>query len=142
MKSIQLFFLDASAELVAIFIVGTGEANGVPRPVVNSTICAPEVARAVEATKSLFGGGTNLDDVPTYEVAKAELGSITVIDLVAGSKLCSSKSEARKMIEGGGIYLNDEKMQDIRRVLMDSDLTDDYCILRKGKKNYMKVVVK
>jgi tyrosyl-tRNA synthetase len=98
--------------------------------------------KAVEATKSLFGGGTNLDDVPTYEVAKAELGSITVIDLVAGSKLCSSKSEARKMIEGGGIYLNDEKMQDIRRVLMDSDLTDDYCILRKGKKNYMKVVVK
>ena len=97
---------------------------------------------AVEATKSLFGGGTNLDNVPTYEVTKAELGSITIIDLVAGSKLCSSKSEARKMIEGGGIYLNDEKMQDIRRVLMDSDLTDDYCILRKGKKNYMKVVVK
>ena len=97
---------------------------------------------AVEATKSLFGGGTNLDNVPTYKVTKAELGSITIIDLVAGSKLCSSKSEARKMIEGGGIYLNDEKMQDIRRVLMDSDLTDDYCILRKGKKNYMKVVVK
>lgn len=97
---------------------------------------------AVEATKSLFGGGTNLDNVPTYEVEKAQLGEVTIIDLVAGSKLCSSKSEARKMIEGGGIYLNDEKMLDIRRILMDSDLTDNYCILRKGKKNYMKVVVK
>lgn len=98
--------------------------------------------KAVEATKSLFGGGTNLADVPTYEIERAQVGEISVIDLVAGSKLCQSKSEARKMIEGGGIYLNDEKVSDIRRTLLDTDLTDDYCILRKGKKNYMKVVVK
>ena len=98
--------------------------------------------KAVEATKSLFGGGTNLADVPTYEIERAQVGEVSVIDLVAGSKLCQSKSEARKMIEGGGIYLNDEKVSDIRRTLLDTDLTDDYCILRKGKKNYMKVVVK
>ena len=55
LKSIQLFFLFASVELVAIFTVGTGLANGVPRPVVNKTMCAPEAARAVEATKSFQG---------------------------------------------------------------------------------------
>ena len=71
--------------------------------------------KAVEATKSLFGGGTNLADVPTYEIEKAQVGEISIIDLVAGSKLSQSKSEARKMIEGGGVYLNEEKVTDIRR---------------------------
>ena len=97
---------------------------------------------AVEATKSLFGNGTNLDNVPTYEISRTDVGQVTIVDLVAGSQLCSSKSEARKMIEGGGISLNDEKVSDIRKVLMDTDITDNYCILRKGKKNYMKVLVK
>ena len=55
LKSIQLFFLFAKGELVEIFTVGTGDANGVPRPVVNNTMCAPEVARAVEATRSFPG---------------------------------------------------------------------------------------
>ena len=48
-------FFSASVGLVAIFIVGTGEANGVPRPVENSTSCAPEAASAVEATRSFPG---------------------------------------------------------------------------------------
>ena len=47
LKSIQLFFLLARGELVEIFTVGTGEANGVPRPVVNKTIWAPDAASAV-----------------------------------------------------------------------------------------------
>ena len=55
LKSIQLDFLDASVELVEIFMVGTGQANGVPRPVVNKTMWAPAAARAVEATRSLPG---------------------------------------------------------------------------------------
>ena len=55
LKSIQFAFLAARAELVEIFTVGTGEAKGVPRPVVNSTIWAPAAARAVAATRSLPG---------------------------------------------------------------------------------------
>ena len=55
LKSIQLPFLPASFELVEILTVGTGDAKGVPRPVVNSTICAPEAASAVEATRSFHG---------------------------------------------------------------------------------------
>ena len=55
LKSIQLDFLPARRELVAIFMVGTGDAKGVPRPVVNSTICAPAAASAVAATRSLPG---------------------------------------------------------------------------------------
>ena len=50
-----MLLLPASLELVAIFTVGTGDANGVPRPVVKRTICAPAAAQAVEATRSLPG---------------------------------------------------------------------------------------
>lgn len=96
---------------------------------------------AVEATKSLFGGGNNLDNVPTFNLKKSQLGVVTLVDVVADSKLCASKSEARRMIEGGGVYLNENKIIDFRRLLTESDFTDSYCIIRKGKKNYMKVVV-
>ena len=55
LKSIHFDLCLASKELLEIFIVGTGEANGVPRPVVKSTMCAPLAASAVLATKSLPG---------------------------------------------------------------------------------------
>ena len=58
LKSIQFDFLLARAEFDAILIVGTGEAKGVHLPVVNKTICAPDAARAVDATRS-FPGALN-----------------------------------------------------------------------------------
>ena len=60
LKSIQLSFLPASLELLEIFMVGTGHAKGVPRPVVNNTICAPLAASAVAATRSLPGALSRL----------------------------------------------------------------------------------
>lgn len=100
-----------------------------------------DAKEALEATKSLFGNGQNLDNVPTFEITKDEMTTKTIVDLVADSKLCSSKSEARRMVEGGGVYLNENKVTDIRQTLNSSDLTDNYAIIRKGKKNYMKIVV-
>lgn len=97
---------------------------------------------AEEASRSLFGGtATNLDNVPTYKIDNIQVGVISIIDLVTNSKLCVSKSDARRMIEGGGVYLNEEKVSDIRAVLQSDDLKDGYALLRKGKKNYIKVVV-
>ena len=55
LKSIQFDFLFARAEFEEILTVGTGEAKGVPLPVVNKTICAPDAARAVDATRSFPG---------------------------------------------------------------------------------------
>ena len=94
---------------------------------------------AVEATKSLFGQGTNLDNVPTYTLLLSDLNSKPLVDIVTECKLCSSKSESRRMIENGGISLNNEKIIDFRYTIQASDLEDNYCIIRKGKKNYIKV---
>lgn len=97
--------------------------------------------QAVEATKALFGNGSNLDNVPTYEITSDMIDTTPIVDIVALSGLCASKSDARRMIEGGGISLNDVKVTDFRKPLANSDLNDGYCILRKGKKNYIKVIV-
>lgn len=97
---------------------------------------------AEEASKSLFGGSAqNLDNVPSYTIASSDVDNISVIDVVTLSKLCFSKSDARRMIEGGGVYLNEEKVTDIRAILKASDFENGYALLRKGKKNYIKVVV-
>lgn len=96
---------------------------------------------ALEATKSLFGSGTNLDNVPTYNLSKKALDTTPIVDILTESKLCASKSDSRRMIEGGGVTMNDNKVTDIRQTVSDSDLKDgSYIILRKGKKNYMKVI--
>lgn len=98
---------------------------------------------AEEASNSLFGGSSaNLDNVPTFELEKEQVGVVTIIDLLVNTKLCASKSDARRMIEGGGVYLNEEKVADTRSVLTLSNLGDGYALLRKGKKNYIKVIAK
>ena len=96
---------------------------------------------AMEASKSLFGNGTNLDNVPTFNISKDQLDNVLIVDILVDSKLIASKSEARRMIEGGGVYLNEEKITDFRSVLKSSDLKDGYCLLRKGKKNYIKLTI-
>ena len=95
---------------------------------------------AVEATKSLFAGVGSLDNVPTLELKKEDLGVMPIVDIVTLGKLCSSKSESRRMIEGGGISLNDEKVTSISQTIVSTDLKDgSYAIVKKGKKNYLKV---
>jgi tyrosyl-tRNA synthetase len=97
---------------------------------------------AEEASNSLFGGGTNLDNVPTYDLENSQVDNISIIDLLFDTKLCPSKSEARRMIENGGVYVNEEKVTDTKAVLKAEDIKDGYALLRKGKKNYIKVNIK
>lgn len=97
---------------------------------------------ALEATKSLFEGGNNLDNAPTFEISESEIPNTNIVDILSNCGLCTSKSEARKLVDGGGISVNDRKVNDIKYTLTTDDLSQGYCLLRKGKKNYMKIVVK
>lgn len=99
-----------------------------------------DAIEARNATLALFKGGENLDNVPTIELSKSAINDMPIVDIVTMGKLCSSKSESRRMIEGGGISLNDEKVNDIYRTIKNEDLKDNYVIIRRGKKNYLKVV--
>ena len=96
--------------------------------------------KASEAAKALFSGSVNLDNVPTYNMTKDDLG-INIMDLCVKSNFLPSKSEARRLIMQGGLNLNGEKVEDINLSVDSSFFNDGYALLKKGKKNFLKVVV-
>ena len=96
--------------------------------------------KASEAAKALFSGSVNLDNAPTYTLSKNELG-MNVMDLCVTSAFLPSKSEARRLIMQGGLTLNNEKVTDINLVIDESLFAEGYLLLKKGKKNFLKVVV-
>ena len=96
---------------------------------------------AEEASKTLFSGQGNLDNAPTFEVEKSNL-PITLVDVLATTKLVQSKSEGRRMCEQGGVLVNGEVQKDFNYGITEADFTDGVCIIKKGKKNFMKVVLK
>ena len=107
------------------------------------------LAQARRATAALFGGelegltadeiGDIFADVPSGEVEKDRLGGegIAVLELLAGSGLASSKGEVRRAIQGGGIYVNGRRVDDVdARVTLADPVEGRFLVLRKGKKNY------
>ena len=56
--------------------------------------------------------------------------------------MAKSKGEVRRLLEQGGIYLNDKRVEENPKIVTESDIIDDGMVLRKGKKNYMKVLIK
>ena len=107
------------------------------------------LARARQATSALFGGeleGLSADeiadifaDVPSSEARRSELEGegMGVVQLVMGAGLAPSRSEARRAIEGGGIYVNGHRVEDVEvRITASQAVEGRFLVLRKGRKNY------
>ena len=103
---------------------------------------AEEADKAQTAARALFSGGGSDENMPTTTLSEADLkdGTIDVITLLTACKLASSRSEARKLIQGGGVSVNDEKVSDIGAVFTAAQLEDGLKI-RKGKKVYHKAIL-
>lgn len=101
-----------------------------------------EEADKVAATVSeLFGKNSASDNMPKIELEKNLISSgINIIDLLVTTNFISSKSEARRLIAQGGVTLNNGKVESAELLVTEDMLTDDYAILKRGKKNYLKVI--
>jgi len=114
---------------------------------------------AVEASNILFGKGTSdvlkkldektlldvFDGVPQFEISRDALSAgVKAVDLLADStKVFASKGEMRKMVQGGGVSLNKEKLSAFDQMITaDSLLDDKYLLVQKGKKNYYLLIAK
>jgi len=96
-----------------------------------------EANKALDAAKALFGGKGNTENMPTTELELPE-GKIGILDLMVAVKLVNSKREARTLIAGKGVAVNDIIVED-----PNAEITiDGEVIIRKGKKVYHKVVRK
>ncbi len=95
-----------------------------------------EADKCLEAAKKLFGGAGNTDDMPTTEIPAAELdGGINILDLLVKTALCPSKSEARRLVQQGGVSVDDAKVTDPNAAVEIAESV----IIKKGKKVYHKV---
>ena len=100
-----------------------------------------EADKVATAATELFGRSSVSDDIPKIELDKSVIEQgINLVELLTVTKFISSKSEAKRLIAQGGIYLNNEKMESFEELITENSLTENYIVLKRGKKNYLKVV--
>lgn len=94
-----------------------------------------EALKAEETSKALFGGGANNANAPSLKVTEGE----SLADVVIRAGFASSKGEVKRLIQQGGVTLNEVKIADIGKVIDKNDFKDGSAILRKGKKQVVKL---
>lgn len=99
-----------------------------------------EAIKAQSAAEALFGAGSDMSNVPTVSIGKEDLGK-SLIDIIAETKILPSKAEAKRLVQQGGLSLNGEKVTDFKRALTEEDFQDGAALLKRGKKNYNKIVI-
>ena len=102
-----------------------------------------EAEKAKAASLALFAGGGNTADMPTTELTNDDLGGaqIGIIQLLVKCGLCASNGEARRLIQQGGIVVNDEKVTSIDVSYGLEQFTGDGLVIRKGKKVFHRAVL-
>ena len=102
-----------------------------------------EAKKSQEAARALFSQGAAAD-MPTTELSESDLtdGNIDILTMLVKSGLVPSKSEARRAVQQGGVAVDGDKVTDIYATFAGEDLQGEGVVLKKGKKNFRKVVVK
>jgi len=99
-----------------------------------------EADKARSAAEALFGGGTDLSNVPTVEIRKEDLEQPLLEILLAGG-VFPSKSEGKRNMQQGGVSIEEEKITDIDHKLKEEDFTDNYLLVKKGKKKIYRILI-
>ena len=101
-----------------------------------------EAEKAKRAAKALFAGGADDANMPTTELTAEQLtdGKISILDLLLACKLAPSKSEARRLVQQGGVFADDEKVASIDAAFTEDQLRKGIRI-RKGKKVFHKAII-
>ena len=103
-----------------------------------------EAQKAQEGARALFGKGVNTDNMPSTAITEEDFvdGEIGVLDLMVKTKLAPSRAEGRRLIEQGGVAVDDEKVPSISAKLsLEKDFEKKYVIIKKGKKVFHKVTL-
>ena len=100
-----------------------------------------EATKAQESARALFSGG-NAANMPTAVITEENLrdGEIDIMGLLVTSGLCASRSEARRAVQQGGVAVNGEKVGSIEASYKPEDINKEDFVLRRGKKNYRKII--
>ena len=102
-----------------------------------------EAMKAQNAARAIFGGGAHSENMHSTELSDGDFtdGEISVLDLLAKTKLVPSKGEARRLIDQGGISIDDEKVNSVTAKISKSSFEKGFVIIKKGKKVYHKAIL-
>jgi tyrosyl-tRNA synthetase len=102
-----------------------------------------EAVKAQESARALFSGG-NAENMPTAELGDEVFqdGKIDILALLVAADLTKSRSEARRAVEQGGVTFADEKVTDIHATYEKSVFENADVVVKRGKKNFRKIVIK
>lgn len=100
-----------------------------------------EAEKAQQAAEALFGGTGALDNAPTTIIPPAKIGA-KLVDVLTETGIIASKSEGRRLVTQGGLYIGDTKVTDFEIPLTADLFTANSLLIRKGKKNYHRLVIK
>ena len=102
-----------------------------------------EAKKAKEASHALFAGGGDTEHMPTTELVNDDFGggAINVMTLLVKCGLCASKGEARRLVQQGGVTINDQKVTSIDDSFGCEQFTGDGLVIRKGKKVFHRAVL-
>jgi len=138
-------FLKIFTEIPLSEIAELAKAKGAELNAVKQRLafCATEIAHGTDAARAaesaaaaLFGGGANSENVPSFELEmKSPMG---ILDFLCAVKLFDSKSEARRIVEQGGIQIDGEKITDIKYMVAPHESV----MVQRGKKVFLKVIIK
>ena len=96
-----------------------------------------EASKAQAAARALFSSGSNLEAAPTTEISGAEMQQgINILDLLMKTGLTASRGEGRRLVQQGGLYIGEERVNDTDLVITEESFSDGTLLLRKGKKVY------
>jgi tyrosyl-tRNA synthetase len=102
-----------------------------------------EAEKSLKSAKELFAGG-NAADMPLYEMEEADFtdGSVDILTIVQKSGLAPTRSEARRNVEQGGVTVEGEAVTDVKTLFSKEQLSGEGIVVKRGKKKFVRVVVK
>ena len=102
-----------------------------------------EADKAQEAARALFSGAGSLENMPSHQLAAEDFtdGAIDILAVLQKSGLAPSRAEARRNVEQGGVSVNGEQVKDIKTMFTAADFGGDGMVVKRGKKNFMKVTL-
>ncbi|MGB9679552.1 MAG: tyrosine--tRNA ligase [Minisyncoccia bacterium] len=100
-----------------------------------------EAYKANKAAEALFGNGAESEDIPFAHISTKDIGK-KVLDVLFDAGIIPTKSEGRRLIQQGGLYINGEKVYTVDEIIKTEMIEGNSILVRKGKKEYYKLLLK
>ena len=103
-----------------------------------------EAAKAQEGARALFAAGASTENIPAFELSEEDFteGTIDILSILNKSGLAASRSEARRNVEQGGVSVDGNPVKDIKAVFSREQFAGDGVVVKRGKKNFKKIILK